>query len=249
MENMSNDKNIELIEFLNQEKLNKKIHSKKIFTFYNKCLIKCIYNLNSKFDNIENKNLCLINGINMIYYIFYVLIFYTNNIKLTIFLLERSILFYSEFIIMSQDKKLIDQICFVPNINDALFFTYKKTIGPIELCKMKTKNEQIYIRDISRIINVVYNEVVINSDNDTLLDNLNQIENELTENIYEIFFYLDEEKRKLFYSLTRDIFDKYLKYNDKISVLKEFLTKILATKRTHVNLENIYSIINENLIF
>ena len=33
MENMSNDKNIELIEFLNQEKLNKKIHSKKIFTF------------------------------------------------------------------------------------------------------------------------------------------------------------------------------------------------------------------------
>ena len=64
----------------------------------------------------------------MIYYIFFILIFYTNNIKLTIFLLERSILFY-EFIIMSQDKKLIDQICFVPNINDALFFTYKKTIG------------------------------------------------------------------------------------------------------------------------
>ena len=76
----------------------------------------------------------------MVYYIFYVLIFYTNNIKLTLFLLERSILFYSEFIIMSQDKKLIDQICFLPNINDALFFTYKKTIGPIELCKIKTKN-------------------------------------------------------------------------------------------------------------
>ena len=58
-----------------------------------------------------------------------------------------------------------------------------------------------------------------------------------------------KKKRKLFYSLTRDIFDKDLKYNDKISVFKEFLTKILATKRTHVNLENIYSIINENLIF
>ena len=69
MENMSKDKNIELIEFLNQEKLQKKIHSKKItFTFYNKCLIKCIYNLNNKFhSNIDNKNLCLVNGINMIY--------------------------------------------------------------------------------------------------------------------------------------------------------------------------------------
>ena len=243
---MSKDKNIELIEFLNQEKLQKKIHSKKIFTFYNKCLIKCIYNLYSKFENIDNKNLCLLNGINMIYYIFYVLIFYTNNIKLTIFLLERSILFYTEFIIMSQDKKLIDQICFVPNINDALFFTYKKTIGPIELCKIKTKNEQIYIRDISRIINVAYNEVVINSNDDMLLDNLNLINTELSENIYDIFFYLDDEKRKLFYSLTTYIFDKGTSFNDKIELYKEFLDKILSTKRTEVNLENIYYQLVEN---
>ena len=243
---MSKDKNIELIEFLNQEKLQKKIHTKKIFTFYNKCLIKCIYNLNKKFSNIDNKNLCLVNGINMIYYIFYVLIFYTNNIKLTIFLLERSILFYTEFIIMSQDKKLIDQICFVPNINDALFFTYKKTIGPIELCKIKTKNEQIYIRDISRIINVAYNEVIINPNDEMILNNLNLINTELSENIYDIFFYLDDEKRKIFYSLTTYIFDRDTTFNDKIDLYKEFLDKILSTKRTEVNLENIYYQLVEN---
>ena len=248
MENMSKDKNIELIEFLNQEKLHKKIHSKKIFTFYNKCLIKCIYNLNNKFHDIENKNLCLVNGINMIFYIFYVLIFYTNNIKLTIFLLERSILFYSEFIIMSQDKKLIDQICFVPNINDALFFTYKKTIGPIELCKMKTKNEQIYIRDISRVINIIYNEVVVNSDENNLLDNLNLINSELSNNIYEIFFYLDENNRKLFYSFTNDIFEKNLDYNIKIKIFKDFLSNISNTKRTKVCLEDIYADIEYNEI-
>ena len=46
----------------------------------------------------------------MIYHIYFILISYTNNIKLTVFLLERSILLYSEFIIMSQDKKLIDDI-------------------------------------------------------------------------------------------------------------------------------------------
>ena len=34
---------------------------------------------------------------------------------------------------MSQDKKLIDQICFVPNINDALFFTYKNNRGKVRI--------------------------------------------------------------------------------------------------------------------
>ena len=243
---MSKDKNIELKEFLNQEKLQKKIHSKKIFTFYNKCLIKCIYNLYSKFENIDNKNLCLLNGINMIYYIFYVLIFYTNNIKLTIFLLERSILFYTEFIIMSQDKKLIDQICFVPNINDALFFTYKKTIGPIELSKIKTKNEQIYIRDISRIINVAYNEVIFHLDENKLLDYLNLINTEISENIYDIFFFLNDEKRKLFYSLTTNIFKQEEIFTKKIDLYKKFLLDILGSKRTDINLENIYYELVEN---
>ena len=55
MDDLNKDKNIELIEFLNQEKISKKIHSKKIYTFYNKCLIKSIVELDKKFSNIENK--------------------------------------------------------------------------------------------------------------------------------------------------------------------------------------------------
>ena len=52
---------------------------------------------------------------------------YTNNVKLTIFL--EAILLYTEFIIMSQDKTLVEEIYFVPNINDAIAFSFKKTIG------------------------------------------------------------------------------------------------------------------------
>ena len=246
MEDMGKDKNIELIEFLNQEKLQKKIHNKKIFTFYNKCLIKCIFNLNNKFDNIDNKNLCLINGINMIYYIFYVLIFYTNNIKLTIFLLERSILFYSEFIIMSQDKKLIDQICFIPNINDALFFTYKKTIGPIELCKIKVKQDQICIRDISRIMNIIYREAVVKKNN--LLNDLNSINVNLSEKIYSVFFYIeDSTKKKELYNFVNDIYSKNLSYEEKNNNLNLFLSEILKTKKENINLEEIYNNINLKL--
>ena len=245
--NKDKDKNIELIEFLNQEKLSKKIHSKKIYTFYNKCLIKSILELESKFNNIDNKKLCLINGINMIYYIFYILIFYTNNIKLTIFLLERSILFYSEFIIMSQDKKLIDQICFVPNINDALFFTYKKTIGPIELCKIKVKPEQIYIRDISRIINLIYKEILINSNKDKLLDLLNIIQSELSYDLYNVYlsFNLETDRKKIYY-LIFEIFEKTIDIEDKIILVKIFLISILNFCKKNIEnpIDNVFEKIN-----
>jgi len=246
MDDLNKDKNIELIEFLNQEKIYKKIHSKKIYTFYNKCLIKSIVELDNKFSNIENKNLCLINGINMIYYIFFVLIFYTNNIKLTIFLLERSILFYSEFIIMSQDKKLIDQICFVPNINDALFFTYKKTIGPIELCKIKVKPEQIYIREISRIINVIYREIMVTSNTENLLELLNTIQIEISYDLYNVFLGLNSEieKDKLYY-LILEIFYKFNEIDEKIILIKIFLITILNLQKK--NKDNIIDFVYDKI--
>ena len=102
---MNLDFNIDLINFINQEKNDKKILSKKIYKYFNNCLIKSFIELNNKFEPIENKNSNIIAGINMIYYIYFSLISYSNNIKLTIFLLERAILLYTEFIIMSQDKK------------------------------------------------------------------------------------------------------------------------------------------------
>ena len=129
---------------------------------------------------------------------------------------------------MSQDKKLIDQICFIPNINDALFFTYKKTIGPIELCKIKTKPDQICIRDISRIINIVYREAVLKNNN--LLNDLNSINVNLSEKIYSVFFYLDNPtKKKELYNLVSDIFSKNITYEEKNNYLNLFLSKILKT--------------------
>ena len=74
------------------------------------------------------------------------------SIKLTIFLVERSILLYTEFIIMSQDKKIIDDICFIPNITDAISFSYKKTIGPLNINKLNIKYNYSYIKDVSLIL-------------------------------------------------------------------------------------------------
>ena len=123
----------ELLIFINKERLSKKVNYKKIFKFFSKCLKKSINELNTKFISLNNRSEAIISGINMIYHIYFLLINYSNNIKLTIFLLERAILLYTEFIIMSQNQKMVDEIYFVPNINDAVSFSFKKTIGPIFL--------------------------------------------------------------------------------------------------------------------
>ena len=235
MEELNKEKNIELIQFLNQEKLNKKINVKKIYTFYNKCLIKSIIELETKFANIENKNLCIENGINMIYYIFFILIFYTNNIRLTIFLLERSILFYTEFIIMSQDKKLIDQICFVPNINDALFFTYKKTIGPLEINNMKLKNDQIFIREICKSINLVYKVSILNDNNIT---NLNNIQREISLDLYLLFLKSKQKNSNKIFFLINEILNIDLVFRKKLFLVKLFV--IICIDSPNKNYENIY---------
>ena len=58
---------------------------------------------------------------------------------------------------MSQDKKLIDDICFIPNITDAISFSYKKTIGPIIVNKINNiKPEQYFIKDSANILKCIF---------------------------------------------------------------------------------------------
>ena len=152
----------ELITFINKEKLPKKVHFKKIFRFFSKCLKKSISEMHNKFSDLSNINESIISGINMIYHIFFILVNYTNNIKLTIFLLERAILLYTEFIIMSQDKKMVDEIYFVPNINDAVSFSFKKTIGPIIIKDLEINKTHVssynlkFLKEVSTTLRNIY---------------------------------------------------------------------------------------------
>ena len=161
------DTNSELKQFIHQERITKPIDNEKIFIYFNKCLIKSFIELDTKFIKLKDKNTNVISGSNMIYHIFFILVMYTNNIKLTIFLLERAILLFSEFIIMSQDKKIIEEICFTPNITDAISFCYKKTIGPLKISNF-SKPEYYYVKEISNIMvyiyQIVYNNNGINLD-------------------------------------------------------------------------------------
>ena len=179
----------ELIDFINQEKINKKVNPKKVLTYFNKCISNSLIELDCKLDKVENKYNSIVAGLKMIFNIFFIIIFYSNNIKLTIFLVERSILLYTEFIIMSQDKKIIDDICFTPNITDAISFSYKKTIGPLKINKLNIKYNYSYIKDISLIIkNVLIHYYTHKKNIKDIEDYLNNLEVKL----FELFNKLDK---------------------------------------------------------
>ena len=223
---------MELIDFINKEKVNKKVNSKKIFSYFNKCIIKSIIELDSKFKKIENKTNSIISGINMIYNIFFILIFYSNNIKLTIFLVERAIMLYSEFIIMSQDKNIIDELCFIPNITDAISFSYKKTIGPLNINKLNIKYDQLCIKEMAFLIKNIITSYYLethNNLNNTLFDNLNNLENTLFDNLnnlentlYELFNKLDNTNQMFIIKFINNL----LQTNTNLDIVLNTITNI-----------------------
>ena len=72
----------ELIDFINQEKIYKKINTKQVIVYFNKCIVKAFIDLDIKFIDLKNKNSNIISGTNMFYHIF--LIYYNFSYFLSI---------------------------------------------------------------------------------------------------------------------------------------------------------------------
>ena len=164
---MNLENNNDLMQFIKNEKkpINTTSNEKIIDIFY-KCFIKTLIETNNKFKNIESLKKNVYIGSNIVFNVFWIILNYTNNITLTIFLSERSILLYSEFIILSRDPTLNKDLCYIPNLSDAIHFAYKKTIGPIDISTLSInknnniKNTCILIKEIIQTIYLKYGDIV-----------------------------------------------------------------------------------------
>jgi hypothetical protein len=77
---------------------------------------------------------------NMLFNIFWIIFFYSFNIHITIFFIERATLLFSEFISLSlKEKKYVVES--KSNLNDAIIFTYKKTIEYRTLENIENENK------------------------------------------------------------------------------------------------------------
>ena len=141
---MNLENNIDLIQFINTEKKKMNIFTHtKILNYFCKCFIKTIIEIDEKFKDLDNYKESVIIGCNVMFNVFWILFNYTYNLTLTIFLSERSILLFTEFIILSRDPKINKEMCYMPNISDAMSFAYKKTIGPIQISNISNTTKKI----------------------------------------------------------------------------------------------------------
>ena len=127
-------KESDLLKFINDKKFSKlKTSLSDIYLFYTKTILAAFDNSISKLLNINFVNDC-VSTINII---FWYMLDYSKNMKLTMFLCDRAILLYTEYITML-NISLIDNSDKI-NLTEVKLFVYKKTIGPLKiidnLCK------------------------------------------------------------------------------------------------------------------
>ena len=148
----------DLLEFIRNEKKRwNSIEADKTPSVYLKHVSKSLYDMYLKLRHVSELNLIdtLRTGLTLIFHVYWILFSYTYNLKLTMFLSERAILLFTEFIVMSRNPLLNRDMTFIPNINDAIQFSYRKTIGPLKLnqTRNRTNRKKIMLyRDVTRDI-------------------------------------------------------------------------------------------------
>lgn len=188
---ISIEKNSDLLDFINSEKYTEDIDINKAYLYFNTCCCKTLIELDKKLKNLNDRCMTeeIIMGAKMFSHVFFVLLSYTNNLKLTIFLAERAILLYTEFIIMSNDKQVMKDVCYQPTMTDPILFAYKKTIGPIPVNIKENTPEFNLLKSSSLLMREVYIKYyeLFFDNTENHLDNLDTIEETLSGRLLEVF--------------------------------------------------------------
>jgi len=137
MSNLSKD--IELLDFINEKKIDEStINLRNIYFKFAKIMKNAINNCYEKFKNPIYTYSC----VELVFNIFWIIYSHTYNPKLTMFLAERAIVLFVEYITLSSDIESNGHI----NLVDVKLFIYKKTLGPIQL-----NNKRLVLCNISKI--------------------------------------------------------------------------------------------------
>jgi len=214
----------ELLNFINSKIKKLPLDYSKVFYLYSKIIKLSLVKTYTSFKSIQYSLDCL----NMVSNIFFILLSYTNNSKLTMFLSERAVILFIEYINLSNDLNYYEDI----NILDVKLFIYKKTIGPI---KLNNKSFDQNIKNYNRFV-LIYRDIIINIFKQLILEEKN-IE------------YIDVFISDIYKSLGNISYEFYK--NDKIDILEDLLYNIdvnnllKSINITSINLE-IYMYLHTN---
>jgi len=253
---MDIENNTDLVDFINKEKLKyNELNQSKIHKYFSKCFIKTIIEIDNKFKNLEsdmgNHNGVIL-GTNMLFHVFWILISYTNNIRLTIFLSERAILLFTEFVIMAKEPSIKDDLCYIPNILDAVAFAYKKTIGPLIISDLSTSNlrELAFIKDSCSILKSLYQDAYLSYvKKDTITLSLQKYLDLINNNFRLLFYKIYTKKNDFFvYEKIKSIIHNNNNIGKSLVFIKiyfEIFNQCLSKNISIQKLEHVFNIIYE----
>ncbi len=136
---------------------------------------------------------------NMFFHISWIILLTSFNIHITIFFMERAALLLSEFILISgtEEKYVVESNS---KMNDAIIFTYKKTIGESTIEQIMEENEYIKENAIYKSLLNVRNDCflmikimnkILKQENYKYIDKLQRNFKQLTSPMYNIYQIID----------------------------------------------------------
>ena len=142
MEDYHND-NIDLLNFINKKKqANVEPEPKRIFFLYTKSIRTAIINTYSQQSNKPITISCA----QLIHNIFWLIYNYSFNTKLTMFMCERAILLFNEYINISKNYGNEST-----NMVDVQQFIINKTVGPLKIENKVSNNNIVEVTNLSQI--------------------------------------------------------------------------------------------------
>lgn len=216
----------------------------KVFVkYYLKFMLDLYYKFINDTDFKENYSIDFENNIdsigNFIFHIFYSIYLSCFNIHISLFFLERASLLFYEFISLSIKEKDY-QIESNSYINDAIIFTYKKTIGDITLEDILNENKnnkdinnlKIYqnilqVRNISFLVSKIIHKIILSNER---TEKYKKIYKNITETLLKIYLTIDIDKF-LFQQINR-LLNEYT-----INISMVLIVILLDTIREFIDLD------------
>lgn len=146
----------ELLNFIESKKLSiKKLNQEELLINLAKILKDVLENGYKKAYDLTWINEC----IHIIFHIYWVIIYYSFNIKLALFICDRALVLFNEYIDLAK-LTLSHNSSFKIKTTDVKLFIYKRTIGPIKLRNSKyskyniNKNNNVNSSVVAQINNI-----------------------------------------------------------------------------------------------
>ena len=140
-------KEAELSEFIESKRTSpKKLIIKDVLVNYANVLKDTVLTTYRRFTN----PMWTYEAITIISHVFWQVIYYSYNVKLAMFLSDRAVILFNEYIDLAKIT-YSDNADFNINRTDIKIFIYKRTIGPIKIKNIKTKQHKSILNHLHRI--------------------------------------------------------------------------------------------------